>query len=1088
MKRCLYSGQLLRLGRSSSWSLRHSVTVSQRRRLLQSTRTVEPSRPGSSWRGRSYASVTAVADSPPPPTLEDCLRRDLPKPPVTGEHQKDPTAWFPFLEGFLLPLSSRAEAGIESIHSRAWDLATVLASARYNGHFDLLTEYGSNTGQWSNVDALFGQMLGATEDLRVTSALPLSVGDWGDVGELPFDDITSQSVCEDFGNVRLISRDTPGGRVPSLDKLSDRPYSTEFTLRIMSQVWQSLGSIVLQAADQPPSEYIPAMSCVFRVLARLHHSGAISDNLYKASPRLEPNKVTSRPPGLHLLSTHIVSVLSEMAWRAHESEVVAKAAAMGEDSPYVPFKMNVRELGPEIWLELILWCCVEQGYAREGLWIIEQMKKRTGDLAWRFESWDPLLQDPEALYRKTNVDLEDSWRRPGSDVSNRQAGKKSSIFHGLGKRTVSQEVISSLRDSLVNLSYLGIGYRGLSPSLLLAYASRFSALIKTPAPNDELQPTTKEMNWFLTRVTESGGLDLNKDPQAFEAVLRASPHVMPPWDDRPSGFETDLERLAPSQLYNDTAAFTGLMEYTVRYYALEGKTGQAFKCFNWLQKVVDASKSQHVEKFLEQMGQSDTLGRPRVPLADVGGDDFMSPKALESSIPHVSNVTYAGLVELSAANRVHNYGDWLLFSTDLDGPPIHPNEYGSQTLAPALLRFAAITKNQRLYQRVVTSIKQPFSLNTLRALITYRILTGDFDRVVLMLEFIRDNRLKSWGHHNVMALASVIVRLEHGQDVTFSPPENRQQTLATAKEVLLRIMNGEFNDQSERKLKSKFHQLALRNIHKLFLSIPGPLAEIAAQSRVGRHALDSNNPDINEYFGHTTTSLPYIPDVAFNQLLAAVVDTHGSAMGKRLWKLWCLDTVSPSHRLFREGGIIRLQTKLEWDHRIGDRGFDPVRASKVYQKLVVPSLNTVRVIAQKAADEFTHYRAATATAALQSHETVNSLTARPAGPDDTPTDTDTDANTTNSNNTNIIPSALTTPITTPSSPRTFGRGDSPIEVVNFCIKQFRILRLPDSEIDEEFMGYLGWLQEKARQDKKAYLEDREKIKRFLRTARSLDYD
>lgn len=1044
MKRCLYSSQLLRRGRSSSWSLRRSIAVSPRCRLSWSTRTIEPSRPGASWRGRSYASVTAVADSPPPPSLEDCLRRDLPKPPVSGERQKDPTAWFPFLEGFLLPLSSRAGAGVESIHSRAWDLATVLASARFHGHFDLLTEYGSRTGHWSNVDALFGQMLGATEDLRVASALPLSVADWGEVGELSFDDITSQSVCDDFGNVRLISRDTPGEKVPSLDKLSDRPYSTEFTQRIMAQVWQSLGSIVLQAADQPYNEYLSAMSCVFHVLARLHHSGAISDNLYKASPRLEPNKVTSRPPGLHLLSTHIVSVLSEMAWRAHEAEVTAKAAAMGEDSPYVPFKMNIRELGPELWLELILWCCVEQGYAREGLWIIEQMTKRTGDLAWRFESWDALLQDPEALFRKTNVDVEAFWRRPGSDVPSRQAKEKSSIFHGLGKRTISLEIISSLRDSLVNLSYLGVGYRGLSPSLLLTYVSRFGALINGPAPNDEPQPTSKEMNWFITRVTESGGLDLNRDPQAFEAVLRASPHVMPPWDDRPSGFAADLEQLAPSQLYNDTAAFTGLMEYTVRYYALEGKTGQAFKCFNWLQKVVDASKSQHVEKFLARMNQ-DTPGRPRVPLADIG-DDFMSPKALESSVPQVSNVTYAGLVELSSANRVHDYGDWLLFSTDLDGPPIHPNEYGSQTLAPALLRFAAITKNQRLYQRVVTSIKQPFSLNTLRALITYRILTGDFDRVVLMLEFIRDNRLKSWGHHNVTALASVIVRLEHGQDVTFSPPVEREQTLARAKGVLLRIMNGEFNDQSEQKLKSRFHQLALRNIHKLFLSIPGSLAEVAAQSRVGRPEFDPNNPDSTKYIGHTTsTSLPYIPDVAFNQLLAAVVDTHGSAMGKRLWKLWCLDTVSPSHRLFREGGIIRLQTKPEWDHRVGDRTFDPVRASKVYQKLVVPNLNTVRVIAQKAAEEFMRSRtAAAAAAALVSHETVSSLAA-----------TDTDA---------------------------------PIEVLNFCIKQFRVLRLPDAEIDNEFMGYLGWLQEKARQEKSADLEEREKVNRFLRTARSLDYD
>lgn len=999
MKRCLGAGQLLRL--RSSWSFSQSIRLqrrrggssSRRREDFLGTSTVGP------WR-RYYASVVAAGELSP----EDCLRRERPKPPVSGERQKDPQAWFSDLEDFLQPLSKRAGASVESKYSRAWDLAIVLSYARFNGHFDLLAQYGAQTGRWTNVHALFSQMLDATEELRAEPALPLAVADWGDVGELPLDEITSQAVCEDFGKVRLVSRDMYG-KAPSIHELADRPYSTEFSQRVMSQAWQSLGAIVLQAANEPAGkEHGPAMACVFRILARLHHSGAISDNVYKSSPRLEPNKATSRPPALHLLSTHIVSVLSEVAWQAHEAEVTAEAAAAGKESPYVPFRMNIRQLGPEVWLELILWCCVEQGYAREGLWIVEQMTSQTGDQAWRFESWDSLLRDPKLTYRKTNIDVDDYWRRGQREEA------KSSVFHGLGKRTISREIISSLRDSLVNLAYVGIGYRGLSPSVLLSYVSRFSTLISEPAPNDEPQPTVKDTNWLVARITESGGLDLNKDPQAFEAVLRTMPYVMPPWDDRPSGFEADLSQLRPSQLYDETAAFTGLLEYTIRYYALEGKTGQAFKCFNWLQRIVDASKSQHVQAFMRRVGQ-----QQQHPGRNVPQDDLMSPKALESSVPQVSNVTYAGLMELSTTNRTSSYGNWLLFSNDLDGPPIHPNEYGSQTLAPALIRFAATTQNQQLYQQVVTSIKQPFSLNTLRALITYRICTCDFARVVLMLEFIRDNRLKSWGHHNVMALGGVILRLDsQNQDGMV------RQTLGKAKEVLLRILNGEFNDLSERKYKSTFHQLALINIHRLFLSIPGPLAEIASQSK-HRHGQDAA----------AQQALPYIPDAAFTHLLAAVVDTQGSAAGKRLWEKWSLDTRPLTHRLRREGGIPRLHGADDPSTRA-----DTLRAAQVYRKLVIPSLNTVRVIAQKAAEEFT----------LPDFE--------PAGP-------------------------------LPGPGVEGGPGGEARDVLDFCVKQFRALGLPDAEIDNEFMGYLGWLREKAARGERAHREDKERIRKFLAEARFL---
>jgi hypothetical protein len=113
------------------------------------------------------------------------------------------------------------------------------------------------------------------------------------------------------------------------------------------------------------------MSCVFRTLARLHHAGMISDRVYQY-PKPDASQIVFRPPALHFLSSSIMSVLSDAAWHEHETAVAAAAADAGEPSPFIPYTPGIRELGPEIWLELILWCCVEHGFAeRAHYWYIK---------------------------------------------------------------------------------------------------------------------------------------------------------------------------------------------------------------------------------------------------------------------------------------------------------------------------------------------------------------------------------------------------------------------------------------------------------------------------------------------------------------------------------------------------------------------------------------------------------------------------------------------------------------------------------------------------------------------------------------------
>jgi hypothetical protein len=708
----------------------------------------------------------------------------------------------------------------------------------------------------------------------------------------------------------------------------------------MAQVWQSLGSIVLEAADASPNESKLAMSYVFRILARLHHSGAVSDRVYNFGPP-DSHHVAFRPPTMHLLSSHIMSVLSDAAWLVHEAEVAAKAAAAGEDSPFLPFKMGIRELGPEIWLEFILWCCVEQGHITEGVWLIDQMKTRKGDLAWKFQSWKPLLEHPEPVW-KTKIDSEVCWRYPAQVDQPSPLLKRSSPapFNGLGKRTISLEVAASLLDHLPNWVYRGLGFRGMTPAALLRHISSLKFTIAPRAADDTLLPTAKESNWFTLRVLESGCIHPEADPQTFERFLRAIPQVVPPWDsnDLHALDEEDLEQLEPSQIYDDTSALAALIEHTIRFHSRQGLCGDAMDSFAWLQAVVDKSKMQRIGDFFSsRWGLSDPDH-----FSTFDSDNLASFKPFESSMPQISHGTLAELLDLVTVSRAFTFGEWLLFSSDIDGPPIPSSSYGNQALAPSIIRFAAATNNRALCDSVVQSLSQPLSTNTLRALITYSITMHQWNFVTMMLKHLHNYRLKSWGHSNVTTLAAEIIKLDHAvqTETNSTKAESHIQNLSQAKAILSRILNSEFNEPRSR---TNYQERSLHGLRQIFLSIPGALHDTASSNLLFKEIARS--------------TIPCVPSTAFYPILSAVVDTQGSAAGKRLWNKWCIGTQSSSTRRIHGGGIPRLYLGFERNPEKGDLHFDETYFKQAQRKLVFPDITTVRIIAQAALKEYDDFEA-----------------------------------------------------------------------------------------------------------------------------------
>jgi hypothetical protein len=930
--------------------------------------------------------------------------------------QEDPDSWIPLLERYLPPslrkvpedatvtdaeFDAATTMGRETL-AQTIELANLLFYARTEGNIDLLAYLGFRLNNWPAVNVLLTRLLDAADTLDKYSIprRPLSSHDWGSGAGVSLDELTGQH-AERTSELVHLTKSPAVSELTSFDSWTERPFADEHAKRFMAEVWKSLGSIVLDAADAAdasPNESKLAMSYVFRILARLHHSGAVSDRVYKYNPP-SVHRVNFRPPGMHLLSTHIMSVLTDAAWLAHEAEVAAKAAAAGKKSPYVPLNIGIRELGHEIWLELILWSCVEHGYIQEGVWLIERMRSRTGPRAWSFESWKPLIETSRSVW-KTNVDAEVSWRRP-EDIDRQWSSRRNvslAPFNGLGERTISTEVAAALLDSLPNLVYLGLGWRGLSPSALLRHVSSLKPAIASPTADAKLLPTAKATNWFVIRAIESGGFNAENDPRAFESLLKITPHVVPPWSNNASPMEENVESLTRGQLYDDTSAFAGLMEYNIRSFASRRLCTDALDAFSWLQEVVDASKLQRIREFSERVGQSDTAGLPSFDL-----DSLESFKPFESSMPQLSIVTVAELLDLVTTSRAFEFGNWLFFSNDIDGPPISPSAYGNQALAPSIIRFATATKNEALCNSVVHSLSQPLSLNTMRALLNFRFGMGQWDSATTLLEYLRDYRLKSWGYSNVTALAAAIVRMDHA--ITQHPSPEQQSDLDRAKDLLLRLLNGEFNE-SHHSRQHSFQDRLIHRIHRVFQTIPGALREIAQNTQLKYKATPRSNH-------------PYIPATAFHSLLSAVVDTHGSAAGKRLWEQWCLDIRSPTFSRLQEGGITRLYLHRERDPRKGDPHFDPRFFAQTQKKAVLPNPNTIRIIAQQAVKEYTEFESRR----------------RPGQP---------------------------------GFLDTSGQGatNPAIEVVEFCIRQFQAFRVPWRDINRELGGLAYRLHREKKKERK----------------------
>ncbi|KAL4915298.1 hypothetical protein BDW62DRAFT_188731 [Aspergillus aurantiobrunneus] len=1036
MTRCLCPAQLLCLHRRSS--LRSPFVV------VPSPAPAAAPRPG--WRLQwsnqySVGVKRPVFDSE---FLKKIYRLNRPKRPVPEWQGKKVKRWISLLEQFLSQSlnddgtthgtthSTRKESSAVTRESftAAIDLAHHLSIARTELNRDLLAHLGFKLNDWSTAYTVLSRLLDAAEALREASPARRGViEELASSSQLSLDQLTDQ----DAFLPSQIPRNSRLTNLTSLNATTYRPFARDYYMLLMAEVWKSLGMTILYAVDTSPAKSKLAMSVVYRVLARLHHSGLVSERVYKYTTP-DTYQATLRPPGMHLLSSHIMDVLSDAAWSVHQAEVAAKAATAGKDAPFLPAKIGIKELGHEIWLEFILWCCVEHGHINEGIWLASILTGRKG---WKFQSWAPLLRDEQSL-RNTKIDREVStWPSPDPTNIKPQQQKRTDPplpFHGLGKQTISVEVVAALLANLPNFIHLGLGAGGVSANELLRHANSLKFAIAPLTTSDsKFLPTTRATNWFTTRVIEAGGLTPEADPQLFDDFLKLTPHVVPPWsNDMCPVEEKSLAELNPSQLYDDTSAFTGLMEYNLKYHSSQRFCGSAMNLFAMWQEVMDTCKMRRVDEFFSSQMVEASANPPSQEL-----DNFASLPTRESSNSQLSNVTIAHLFDLITASRAFAFGEWLLLSDDIDGPTVPASAYGDQALAPSLLRFAAATKNDFVGESVIRSLIPPITLNTLRAVLNYRIVMHQWDQVIPLLRYIRDNRIKSWSHSNIAAIAAEIIRFDYSllqlqsSDPTNATIPDIETNLAEAKKVLYRILFGEFDEIPWRKRGNpRFQTHTLISFTRLFRHLASP-------------SLHEITDSVFETEYVAMYRLPYIPSSPFHQILAAVAETEGTLAAKNVYKRFCVSYNSPEFNRLVEGGITRFYLKAERDFRRGDPNFDAEYFHHLQKRMVFPNPNTVRILTQAAVRE---YQAAVAD--METPEAGSESGSPKSDPDHTAAS--------QPHNQPPVPSVSdiethTLPTQTPSKPSSLPaeRKAEAEKTLIFCIKRFEVFRMSDAEIARE---------------------------------------
>lgn len=671
-------------------------------------------------------------------------------------HEKDnPDLWVSLLEPGLPPHLREGESDISSDPLNARDLAEILLAAQRSVNsskgVDVLSHLGLRQGRWRAVIWLIKHVI---ENIPNSSPDLQSYEQprWVSQESLTLEELTGSGPIHVASNPsESDSQAVSSSKTYTLEKMTEQTGAShpgsEKNLRfaILNQIWCSLGKMTLSCTDAVIKPEI------LEIIAYLHHQGIMPLSIYNQKPQKDETAI-QQPPTLHLLSSRILTSLSDAAWRAHEKLVIeetkAKGASQNSIRPEVRgsvYRVNVAGLRVEVWIELILWSCLNGGWILAGANILEELCARVAPQQWTALSWrsltsvqlDPAEWDELAFLFQT---------KSPSTVA---AAKSTQVDIG---RTISSEVVHAYIDALLTLS----ASRGETCQISLSQLAQYLTTLREFLERSGLQFGGGSWDAILLRALEYNG-DSALAQKSFWQLYRLSPTFG-------SQITPETLQTLPSYVLDGSAAAIGLAHRALMQHIKAGNIREALNVLRDSRKYTDANMRKSLAEFFLSMrsakdskyghnGQfSSTYPRIEFP-------------AFELQIPP----TILGLLlDLVTDAKAYDVGKWLLFSEDLDGPLIPETMYSHPAVAPALINFATSTNDCGLINQVVRSqvnrnlafSEGPKVENTvLRSFLDHYLLLRRWDSAERILEHLRNSTTTSWNIANLAHLAGVMLDL-----------------------------------------------------------------------------------------------------------------------------------------------------------------------------------------------------------------------------------------------------------------------------------------------------------------------------------------
>lgn len=791
-------------------------------------------------------------------------------------HQNDPVTWVQKLDPYI-PFRLRAVPGdqeLDRIDNAEGSLPSLeqlvpfLEEANESVNLNMLSFIGVHQGRWETLMWLMREILqicpSYSNSLEGSHTLP---------GVISWDDFHTISKKVDTALIR----EPISHAYWSLEGFLDGGRrqcgfsETSFGNRAVGQMWLVVGTLILEASDRPTTDpaHATMMSMVMYILAQMHHLDLLPASIYNYQVE-ETASDPVRPPTLYLLSHRILAVLSDTAWKHHWEQEMADAIDYGYELSKPRVQPQLPHIGPEIWLDLVLWACVQGSWIREAGQLIMDIESRKADESrkWTAVSWHEVCKTSEpkrGLTALLKLQIDRSRLNQSTGISIANSGI-SSIDPGI--RTISREVVLAISEGLANVLYDQPQNGIQSSSRTLCSLEACNSLLDCKSDHADRE----HVAGLIIKGVQTSSFDRGARPFRDSTLSKIFSSL---------GFaqQQNRQEMLQNQDSDVSASLLGLLYSRLDILARNSDLLDSLSVLEQIMDTVDSNRDSQVNTFIKDFDSHRNQPRNSRNLRDPSSAIADS----HSLFPELPTYVVDALLNLIVDTRQFDLGNWLIFNDDIDGGPLTPRLLDEECLQPVLLRYASASGNEQLKIAILDRMsKHPFSKTPMavHALMGYQMVQGNWQVVESVLRHMTRQSGLSWSARDVMELAAVVLR---EAEVSSPQPYSERKAIIQPIHILQSLFNGDYQPleiESAGPSRILMERRLANQLYRILSSLAGPFSLL--------------HPGPGDRSGRAHYLTPVAPQ-DFKILLDAVIQHRGLDAGIAFYDQWVAEPHKSLH-------------------------------------------------------------------------------------------------------------------------------------------------------------------------------------------------